>query len=196
MLAAAIMIGARRLPARVRDGQGTDNEHSPSMEAWMDDCIKGSKGPDGALRMSRFADPMYFLLEPIGWKPNRGQNLPSVNVPKGFVTDLASIPRPFFSLLRPDAEYAYAAIVHDYLYWMQDHSRATADHILEHAMEDFDVPSVTVRAIYAAVDTAGGLAWKSNAALKRQGERRILKSFPSDPRIRWADWKRRPNVFR
>lgn len=84
------------------DGQDqADKERSPTMEEWMDSWIKAQRAPDGALRLGKFADPIYFLVEPIGWKPNPGQRVPAVNVPKGFVTDLTSVPRPFFSLLRP-----------------------------------------------------------------------------------------------
>jgi hypothetical protein len=193
--AAAIAIDARGIQAQVLQGQAADHERPPSMEEWMDSWIKGQRDPEGVLQMSKFADAMYFLVEPIGWKPNPGDKLPSVNVPRGFVTDLASIPRPFFSLLRPDAEYAYAAIVHDYLYWTQKHPRATADLILRRGMEDFKVPTATVVTIYEAVRAGGQLAWNSNATLKKQGERRILKRFPTDPRTRWAEWKKQPNVF-
>ena len=41
----------------------------------------------------------------------------------------------------------------------------------------------------------GPSAWRSNAKLKAEGEKRILKQFPDDPRTRWADWKKRPDVF-
>jgi hypothetical protein len=37
----------------------------------------------------------------------------------GFVTDFASIPRPFWSLLPTWGQYGPASIVHDFLYWDQ-----------------------------------------------------------------------------
>ena len=48
-------------------------------------------------------------------------------MPTGFVTDFASIPPIFYSVLRPDGEYAYAAVIHDYLYWTQTRPREDAD---------------------------------------------------------------------
>lgn len=116
-----------------------------SIETWMNEWMSVSKAPGGMLRISRFREPIYFLTAPISWTPNPGQErYAAVTVPKGFVTDFASIPRPFWSALRPDGEYAYAAVVHDYLYWTQTRSREEADDILKMAMEDFDVGTLTV----------------------------------------------------
>ena len=89
-----------------------------------------------------------------------------MTVPAGFVTDLASIPRIFWSLLRPDGLYAYAAIVHDHLYWTQSTTKETADTVLKFGMEDFKVDSVTVNTIYEAVNLFGGPAWEQNKKLK------------------------------
>mgnify|MGYP001202684521 FL=1 len=167
-----------------------------SIETWMNEWMSVSKAPGGMLRISRFREPIYFLTAPISWTPNPGQEgYAAVTVPKGFVTDFASIPRPFWSALRPDGEYAYAAVVHDYLYWTQTRSREEADDILKMAMEDFDVGTLTVGAIYNAVRLGGKGAWNGNTKKKGQGEQRILKRFPQDPRMTWEDWKQRPGVF-
>ncbi|TKB88578.1 MAG: DUF1353 domain-containing protein [Nitrospira sp.] len=140
---------------------------------------------------------MYFLTAPISWTPNPGQDAyKAVTVPTGFVTDFASIPRIFWSALKPDEEYAYAAVVHDYLYWDQKRTREEADLIFKMAMEDFDIGALKVGAIYRAVRHLGGeSAWNDNAKKKAQGEKRILIRFPSDPRTTWDDWKQRPGVF-
>ena len=178
--------------------KATNGRSDPALvEHWMDQWIASSRLPVGTMEVSRFKDPIYFLLKPIGWKPNdASSNLQEVIVPAGFVTDFASIPRPFWSLLRPDGEYAYAAVIHDYLYWTQGRPRAVSDKIFKQAMEDFGVDAVTVATIYEAVRIGGASAWKENARLKAAGERRILKEFPDDPRISWAEWKKRPTVFR
>jgi hypothetical protein len=39
--------------------------------------------------------------------------------PAGFVTDLASIPRPIWSFFPPDGPWVKGAIVHDFLYYTQ-----------------------------------------------------------------------------
>jgi hypothetical protein len=163
------------------------------MNTWI---AEGSRQPVGTLHVGRFVEPMYYLLKPITWTPNRGQErFGEVTAPAGFVTDLASIPRAFFSLLRPDGEYTYPAIVHDYLYWMQERPREDCDMILKLGMQDFGVGATTVKTIYTAVRAGGGVSWRNNAKRKRAGEKRVLKRFPDDPRVRWEDWKKKPDVF-
>jgi hypothetical protein len=98
-------------------------------------------------------------------------------------------------LLRPDGEYAYAAIVHDYLYWFQGRSREESDEILKFGMEDFSIDRVTIETIYRAVRVGGGASWSENARLRNAGERRVLKRFPDDPRTKWADWKKQPDTL-
>jgi hypothetical protein len=165
-------------------------------DAWMASWM-GSKEPSGPLHLGRFSDPIYFLLDPIGWKPSRNQdaNLPEIAVPRGFVTDLASIPRIFYSMLRPDGKYAHAAIIHDYMYWFQQYPKDVADTILWVAMNEFGVNAITITTIYEAVHHVGGSAWKNNARLKARGERRILAKFPDDPRTTWLQWKARQDIY-
>src|SRR5690606_541780 len=99
-----------------------DEKNLPDSSAagrWMDEALT-TKASDSPLKLQRFSDPVYVLLSPIVWKPNKNQmGFPTIEAPRGFVTDLASIPRMFWSALRPDADYAYAAIIHDFLYWQQ-----------------------------------------------------------------------------
>jgi hypothetical protein len=148
------------------------------------------------LLLSRFSDPVYFLTKPIGWKPkDQNSKLEQIEVPAGFVTDFASIPRVFWSIIRPDGEAAYPVVIHDYLYWTQKVSRQTADEILKQAMVDFGVDAKTVSVIYNAVRASGNNAWDENAKKKAQGEKRILKVFPTDARTSWAEWKTQPGVF-
>ena len=185
-----------RLASVSRAQEPEPSSSTMSMETWMNEWMSVSKAPGGLLKLSRFREPIYFLIAPISWKPNPGQEeYAGVSVPTGFVTDLTSIPSIFFSLLRPDGPYAYAAVVHDYLYWTQTRSREEADKILNLAMQDFEINEITVNAIYWTVRALGQLAWKSNAKKKTQGEKRLLTRFPQDPRTRWEDWKQRPGVF-
>jgi uncharacterized protein DUF1353 len=109
--------------------------------------------------------------------------------------DTRSIPPIFFSVLRADGEYAYAAVIHYYLYWTQTRPREEADEILKLAMQDLKVDSIKLTAIYKAVRHFGGKAWIDNARLKSQGQKRILVKFQDDPTINWDDWKKRPDVF-
>jgi len=163
------------------------------MNAWMN---SPQRGEEGTLFLGRFVEPIYFLTKPITWKPNPEQKgYQPVTAPVGFVTDLASIPRPFWSFLRPDGGYVYSAILHDYMYWTQTRSRETADTIFKLGMQDFDVKPTIIDTIFRAVRLGGGSAWEDNQKQKRAGEKRFLRVFPEDPRTRWADYKKRPGVF-
>lgn len=163
------------------------------MRAWMGDARE--LGP--SLHLTRFRDPIYVLLRPISWKPSGDQigRYDRVDVPSGFVTDLTSIPRAFWSMLRPDGEYTYSAIVHDYLYWEQSRSRQVADEILKLGMEDLRIDWLTIEAIFKAVRAGGSSAWSQNATLRANGERRILKQLPESPLVTWQEWKQKPGVF-
>ncbi len=163
---------------------------------WMREWMQNAKDVQGGLFVSRFADPVYFLTKPISWKPDPGQEAHRpVTVPVGFVTDFASIPRVFWQILRPDGEYAYAAVIHDYLYWLQDRSREQADAVFKLVMHEFNISRSKIVAIHGAVRVGGGGPWRDTIRLKGKGEKRILAQFPNDPRIRWEEWKKRPGVF-
>ncbi len=186
--------------------QSVPKPESPemSMEQWMatwmnEQMNKFQKDVSGALELGRFLEPIYFLLKSISWRPpqtGRYSQLSPVSVPKGFVTDMASIPRLFWSAVRPDGKYAYAAIIHDYLYWQQDRPRGEADKIFRSAMEDLRVTDAVAEPIFRMVDLLGGVAWDKNARLKASGEKRILAKYPDDPRTSWEEWKKRADVFR
>jgi hypothetical protein len=166
-------------------------------DQWLALAFDNSKSIDTPLYTGRFKDTMYFLTAAISWSPNPDQvgRLAPVIVPTGFVTDLASIPPIFYTWLRPDGVYAFAAVVHDYLYWVQNRPKEQADEILKIAMEDLGVDTLRLNAIYQAVRFFGNGAWKENARLKAQGEKRILAKFPPTAAITWEDWKKQPGVF-
>jgi hypothetical protein len=192
--AAGVSAGLVGIPTSAVRGQSAVTPEV-TVEQWMSEWMTATRPVSGALHMSRFKDPIYFLTKPIQWMPNKEQDLPLVKVPKGFVTDLASIPRVFWSLLRPDGEYTYPAIIHDYLYWTQNIPKEKADLIFRLAMEDFNVNAATALIIYNAVSTGGGSAWRSNTDQRAHGEMRFLKRFPEDPTVTWAEWKKEPDVF-
>ena len=180
-------------------GRSKTDKRSYTKDQWMSKWMKSdaARASDSPLHLGRFREPIYFLLDPISWTPNENQasRFQAVQVPKGFVSDLASIPRAFYSLLRPDGTYAYAAIIHDYLYWTQSVNRKTADEILKNSMEDFEVGPATIRTIFTAIRAAGEFAWNQNADLKRRGEHRVLTQFPPNARTEWLAWKKNKDVF-
>lgn len=105
-----------------------------------------------------------------------------VNVPAGYLTDGASVPRLFWSLIPPWGIYGQAAVVHDivceYLSITKDGtpfrvSRKVCDDILLQAMEVIGVPWLTRQAIHKAVALyriASGVNAPTTTPIKRQLE--------------------------
>lgn len=84
-------------------------------------------------------------------------------IPKGFLTDFASVPRlPLAYLLAGDTAHQ-AAVVHDWLYVTHTTDRATADRVFLEAMEEIGVPWWRRRLMYAAVRAFGGSGYDSHA---------------------------------
>lgn len=171
--------------------QASSEQTETSAEEWISDVLV-TKASDSPLKLQRFQEPIWILLEPITWKPSNSSqaSLGPVTVPKYFVTDLASIPRIFWTFMPRDDVYAYPAIVHDYLYWTQSCSKREADQIFELSMVDLEVPKLQVKLIKAAVQLLGDSAWEKNRSLKSKGEKRILRALPSSARVKWRDWKK------
>lgn len=75
-----------------------------------------------------------------------------VDVPKGFVTDLASIPRIARLLIVKNGRHRAPAIVHDYLCRLKmEFSRVLADKIFLEAMALVKVPKLRRWVMFAAV---------------------------------------------
>jgi hypothetical protein len=116
----------------------------------------------------------------------------SITVPKGFVTDFASIPQFLWSLgLSPHGRYSKAAIVHDYLYWSQGCTKKQSDNILLIAMKESGVSQIEEIAIYDGVSAGGGSSWESNRNQKKMKLPRIIPTeywnFPAD--ATWKDYR-------
>ncbi len=145
----------------------------------------------------------YYITQNLTWDPDTAdkENYESVTAPRYFVTDLASIPEPFWSALPPTGPYSYPAIIHDWMYWTQPHARsgdddrAYADGVLKLAMAELKVPALKAVAIYEAVRAFGAGAWAGNADARGGGEKRVLKRVPTDARTTWAEWKQNLDNF-
>lgn len=104
----------------------------------------------------RFVDGYCFeLLAPFEFHVGSYPSVDVIQVPAGFVTDLASIPRWLWSVLPPHGQYAKAAIVHDYLYTKAIGSKAYADKVFLEGMEVLGVPKRKRKLMYTAVRLFG-----------------------------------------
>lgn len=97
-----------------------------------------------------------------------------IEVPKGFITDFASVPRiPVVYSLTGNTAHD-AAVVHDYLYQTHIISKKLADKIFLEAMKVMKVPRWRRWVMYYTVRVAGGPSYKSGPdrlrILRAEGE--------------------------
>ena len=113
-----------------------------------------SKHASGALGKDYWIVKKEFKVE-IDGDPNK-----FVIIPKGFLTDGASVPRLFWSLLPPWGSYGQAVVLHDYLVESLSYDdngskitieRKHADRIFNNAMQELGVNDLTRKAMYNAV---------------------------------------------
>ena len=140
--------------------------------------------------VSPFAEGNYwYLREDLRWHSAAGEDYV---VPKGFVTDFASIPRPFWWLLPKWARYGNAAVVHDFNYWMQNCDRKTADRAMAEGMRDLGVGRMTRGTMYFFLRIFGGLAWRNNRKRRETGKIRVITEFPLNPTQTWEEYEKTP----
>lgn len=81
-----------------------------------------------------------------------------LTIPEGFVTDLASVPRPLWPLFPPQrAGFIAPSIVHDFLYaYPSGYTRIQADAIFYSALVKNDVSKATAWKMWGGVRVFGG----------------------------------------
>jgi hypothetical protein len=126
--------------------------------------------------MSSFTDPLEVVLVGNRWRTLRAMHYWTgctdgeeplaqrctvmFEVPAGFDTDFASIPRLFWTLVgHPAGRYAQAAVLHDWLYRTAPVPRKEADRIFREAMAVLGVPAWQRWAMWAGVRVGGSGAY-------------------------------------
>lgn len=102
----------------------------------------------------------WVLLGPLVYRAADGT---VYIVPKGFVTDLASIPRPLRGLIETNDASRAPAVLHDYLYCLQLETRQRADALFREALQVRHVPPFRRNLMWSAVRTAGWIYWNKRA---------------------------------
>lgn len=119
--------------------------------------------------MSQFTTPLivkaldgsrWQVMEPFEYHVGKEDSTEVITIPKWFITDFASIPRIFWTLVgSPTGRYSKAAVVHDWLYHRQYYERNEADKIFLEAMQVLKVPWWKRRIMWLAVRVFGFLPW-------------------------------------
>lgn len=131
--------------------------------------------------MSRFTDPLeplgrylpggklFRLEEQLVYEIGHEGSGRCVVVPRGFVTDFASIPR-LSQVLIPKDVGRRAAIVHDWLYATKGlkgaFTRKRCDEIFLEAMEVLQVPALVRWTMYLAVRAGGWVVWRQQSEIR------------------------------
>ena len=119
--------------------------------------------------MSRFTEPLvvsprpdgktWIILSDFGYEIGHVGSGNEIDVPIGFWTDFASVPRPLWVIFPRWGKYGNATVIHDWLYVDQSRTRRESDLILLEAMGVLSVSPWQKYPIYWAVRLFGWIAW-------------------------------------
>ena len=121
---------------------------------------------------------LWKVLSPFSYDVGFEGSGETIHVPKGFLTDFASIPRPLWWLYPPAGRWAAAALIHDRLYFLAGrevdgnrYTRWDADVIFLEGMEVLNVRLSTRWIMFLAVRAFGWWPWlKHKRNRKRENE--------------------------
>lgn len=107
----------------------------------------------------------WIVRRPLVWA-TRSDKLDAITVPKGFVTDLASVPRFLRDRKAFDVNGASrrAAVLHDYLYATGLGGKDFADNLFRMALRAEGVGATAAWAFYQAVHLFGGGIYAGHTA--------------------------------
>jgi len=99
----------------------------------------------------------WVLLRRLVWDDGERK----VVVPRGFITDLASIPGPLKGVLDVNGKSRRAAVLHDFLYCWQPFTRREVDRMFKAALRKEGVGALVASIYYTGVRIGGGRYWGS-----------------------------------
>lgn len=108
----------------------------------------------GPLDLRAYTPNEWVVLTPLQYR--------MFKVRRGFITDLASIPRILKSLISVNDDSRKPAVLHDYLYTTQPVSRAEADFLFLEALESVGVGYMRRHTLYTGVRIGGWIAWNGH----------------------------------
>ena len=120
----------------------------------------------------------WVLRKPFGYDVGFEDSGETIEVPAGFTTDFASIPRFLWSILPCWGKYGNAAVIHDYCYWEQKYTRKRADEIFREAMGVLRVNRIKIKLLYWMVRLFGWIQWREKKKDKENGIQPFLDPIP------------------
>lgn len=130
----------------------------------------------GEPKFKYIGNEMVEMLEDFTYTPDKKYGYKPVTVPKGFPSDLMSVPPFVRPIIHKFGDTLYGALPHDFLYHVQDRPRAEADHIFLLAMTDANklpklrIPLWKRRAAYRGVRSGGWVPWNKRLKENKKKE--------------------------
>lgn len=112
------------------------------------------------LVVSEVPPHQWRLAKPLVYQGARD----TLEIPSGFTTDFASVPRPFWAVFPPYGYHTKAAVVHDWLYRTRILPRRDADGIFRRIMRELRVSWWRRWTMWAAVRAFGWAAWRKKVS--------------------------------
>ena len=120
--------------------------------------------------MSSFTSPLivtpmpdgrkWKLVKPFSYHVGSKHSRHIISVPKGFVTDFASVPQFLWSWLPFWGKFGKAAVIHDFIYQTHCKTRREADDIFLEAMLVGGTKRWKAKLMYYGVRAFGWMAWR------------------------------------
>lgn len=124
----------------------------------------------------------FVLLDSWTWVHS---DFGRIEIPAGFITDFASTPQVLraFPLFDPTRGSLFGALPHDWLYCIQDRSRAECDEVLRAALIDGGMGRIAAWIYWASVRAGGWVPW--NRRLKKGGGARVDDFEDAESYVKW-----------
>jgi hypothetical protein len=120
----------------------------------------------------------WYLREEFGYDIGSEGSGHSIEVPVGFLTDFASVPRPLWWLFPTWGRYGNAAVIHDFCYSQHCVTRRRADQIFLEAMGVLGVGRFTRLVLFSAVRMFGGAPWWRSGRREARGLTKVSGRAP------------------
>ena len=102
----------------------------------------------------------WILLTPLVYVTVAGE---MITVPRGFITDLASIPQALRGVIDTNGVSRSPAVLHDYLYCIQDRPREQCDDLMIEALRSRGASRLECDVIYFGIRLGGSVGWDNRA---------------------------------
>lgn len=110
------------------------------------------------LRDYESKDDFWVVLDDLGWRTPTEW----IVVPRGFITDLASIPKPLRNLFDPNGKSRKPAVLHDWIYRTHEFTKAQCDQLLYDALIACGESKVVAWMYKAGVAIGGASAYNDH----------------------------------